>query len=149
MSYTAHLTERLKLHSLVMTSACDVTGSKQTATIDMSLYRRLLVIGLVQNSKETNTVPHATIKILDSTVTGTTATTSITSGTTMSQTAGVMRNRVLEIRDENVGKKTTRSGTGRYVRVRGVYGTRGAQVALIVIAGDPRFGAQSNTVTVA
>ena len=149
MSYTAHLTQRLKLASLVMTSKCLVAGSKQTATIDMSLYRRIVVIGIVQNTLATTTAKHALIKIMDSTVTGTCATTAIVSGTCMSQTAGVMRSRVLEIRDENVGKVTTRSGTGRYVRVRGVYGTRGAQVALIVIAGDPRFGAQSNTVTVA
>lgn len=147
MAYTVNLTERVKIVSPVMTSKCLTSGSKQTGTIDMGAFRRLMVIGMALSTAATTTVPHATVKILDSTAKGTCSGTAIVTHTIMAQTAGFMRPTILEIRDENVGKNTARANTGRYVRVRTVYGTRGTQVALVVIAGDPRFGPQSNTVT--
>ena len=147
MSYPVNLTERLKIIGITLTSKCLAAGSKQTATIDMGLYRRLVVIGVVQNTAATTTVPHATVKILDSTAKGTTASTSIVRHTMMSQTAGVMRSAILEIRDEQLGKVTTRSGTGRFVRARVQWNTRPVQVGVLCIAGDSRFGALSNTVT--
>ena len=147
MSYNARLTERLKILGITLTSKCLAAGSKQTATIDMGKFRRLVVVGVVQNTAATTTVPHATVKILDSTAKGTTASTSIVSHTMMSQTAGVMRSAILEIRDENVGKVTTRTNTGRFVRARVQWNTRPVQVGLIAIIGDSRFGAVSNTIT--
>jgi hypothetical protein len=148
MSYPTLLTERVKFSTIVLTSNCiDGGGSKQTATIDMGKFRRLVAIGVVQNTAATTTVPHATVKILDSTALGTCSGTAIVSHTMMSQTAGVMRSAILEIRDEQVGKQTARSHTGRFVRVRIVWGTRPAQVGCLAIAGDSRFGALSNTVT--
>lgn len=147
MPYPVNLTERVKISTVILTSKCLAAGSKQTATIDMGKFRRLVAIGVVMNTAATTTVPHATIKILDSTAKGTTASTSIVSHTMMCQTAGAVRQAILEIRDEQVGKKTTRTNTGRFVRVRVQWNTRPVQVGCVAIAGDPRYGAQTNTVT--
>jgi len=147
MPYNQSLTERVKILSTIMTSKCLVSSSKQTNTIDMSEFRRLVVIGQALGTAATSTVPHATIKILDSTAKGTVTSTAIVTGTIMSQTAGYARTRNLEIRAENVGQNCVGTTRGRYVRVRAIYGTRGAQVTMVVLGADPRYGAQSNTVT--
>jgi hypothetical protein len=150
MAYPEQLTERLKIVDTVMTSKALQAGSKATTTIDMSNFRRMVVIAQALSTAATNTVPHATIKILDSTATGTATGTAIVTATIMSQTAGHARPRIIEVRSEQFGKQvasgplTTR---GRYGRVRAVYGTRATQVAIVLLGGDPRHGPQSNTVT--
>jgi len=144
------LTERIKIVDTVTTSKCLQSGSAMTCTIDMALFRRMMVIAQALSTKETTTVPHATIKILDSTAKGTATGTAIVTNTIMCQTAGFARTKIFEVTSDQLGKNvssgelTTR---GRYARVRAVYGTRATQVSLVLIGADPRFGPQSNTVT--
>jgi len=144
------LTERIKIVDTVTTSKCLVESSVATCTIDMSLYRRMVVIAQALSTNETTTVPHATIKILDSTAKGTATGTAIVTATIMCQTAGFARTRVFEVTSDQMGKNVT-SGElttrGRYGVVRAVYGTRGTQVSVVLIGADARNGPQSNTVT--
>jgi len=150
MSYTEPLRERLKIVDTVTTSKCLTGGSKMTCTIDMSLFRRMMVIAQALSTNETTTVPHATVKILDSTAKGTATGTAIVTATIMAQTAGFARTRIFEVTSDQFGKNVT-SGElttrGRYGIVRAVYGTRGTQVSLVLIGADARHGPQSNTVT--
>jgi len=149
--YTAELTERLSVAGKVFTSTCLVTDSKQTATIDMGNFNRLTVLAAALGTKATNTVPHATVKILDSTATGSAVHTAIVAGTIMCQTAGYARYRYLEMDSEHICKNIAAPGTtlGRFVRVRIIYGTRGTQVAFVALGGDARYEPHSNTVTIA
>lgn len=146
--YTSEATERIKIISQVMTSLCLASGSKQTATIDMGNFRRLVVLGAALGTAATTTVPHATIKIIDSTAAGTATGTAIVKTTIMCRTAGFARMKILEIRDENVGKvRSVRSTLGRFVRVRVITGTRPTQIAFAVIGLDARFEPHSNVVS--
>lgn len=148
MPYNVEATERIKFTDTVMTSASIApTSSKQTNTIDMGNFRRLVVLASVIGTKGTNTGLHATIKILDSTAKGTVTKTAIVTNTVICQTAGFARHKLMEIRAENVGKNCVGTTRGRYVRVRGIAGTRAAQFVITAIGVDPRFGPQSNTVT--
>ena len=149
MPYNVEATERIKFTDTVFTSASiAATSSKQTGTIDMGNFRRLVVLASVIGTAATNTGLHATIKILDSTAKGTVTKTAIVTNTVMCQTAGFARHKLLEIRAENVGKNCSVGTTrGRYVRARAIAGTRAAQFVITAIGVDPRFGPQSNTVT--
>ncbi len=148
MPYNVEATERIKFTDTIMTSA-SIAGasSKQTNTIDMGNFRRLVVVAQVVGTAASDTGNHARIKILDSTAKGTVTKTAIVTNTVMCQTAGFARTKILEIRAENVGQNCVGTTRGRYVRVRGVAGTRAAQMVIIAMGFDPRFGPQSNTVT--
>jgi len=147
MGYPVQQTERIKILDRIMTSKSLAASSKQTATIDMSEFRRLVVLSAALGTAGTNTCSHVTIKILDSTAKGTVTQTAIVTSTIMSQTAGYARYKAQEIRAENVGKNCVGATRGRYVRVRAIWATRPAQVAIAVLGCDPRYGPQSNTVT--
>lgn len=149
MPYNVEATERIKFTDTVMTSASIAPkSSKQTNTIDMGNFRRLVVLTSVMGTAATSTGLHARIKILDSTAKGTVTKTAILTGTVAIQTAGFAKHTIMEIRAENVGKNCSVGTTrGRYVRVRGIAGTRAAQFVITAIGVDPRFGPQSNTVT--
>lgn len=150
MGYTERLTERLKIVDTVLTSKALQAGSKATSTIDMGIFQRMVVIAQALSTKETTTVPHCTIKILDATAKGTATGTAIVTNTIMCQTAGVARTKIFEVRAEQFGKAVTAgipTTRGRYGVVRAVYGTRATQVSIVVLGGDARNGPQSNTVT--
>ena len=147
--YTSEATERISFAYRVMTSLCLQSGSKQSATIDMGNFRRLVVLSAALSTAATTTVPHATIKVLDSTQTGSAVHTAIASNTIMAQTAGFARFSAIEIRSEDITQNIASPGStlGRYVRVRAIYGTRAVQVAVAVLGIDSRFEPNSNTVT--
>jgi hypothetical protein len=147
MPYNQELTERIKITDRIFTSQCLTAGSKQTGTIDMGNFRRLVVLGAALGTTATTTSAHVTIKIIDSTAAGTATGTAIVKTTIACKTAGFPRYKILEITAEDVGKtRSVRTTLGRYVRVRVIYGTRGAQVALAVIGADARFEPHANTV---
>ena len=150
MAYQQQATERVKILSTVLTSSImAASDSKQTATIDMGNFRRLVVIATAQGTAALTTVPHATIKILDSTALGSAVHTAIVYATIMSQTAGFCRFKVLEMKSEDIAQNIAAPGStlGRFVRVREIWGTRPAQVGFTVIGFDARFEPNSNTVT--
>ena len=150
MPYNERGFERVKISGAIMTSLCLQAGSKQTATIDMGNFRRLLVISSALSTAATTTVPHATIKILDSTAAGSAVHTAVVKGTIMSQTAGYARFRYLEMESDDITQNIAAPGTtlGRFVRVRVIYGTRATQIAVAAIGTDARFGPNSNTYTI-
>ena len=146
MSYTNEFFERVEILGRIASSAgMAAASSRQTATIDMGAFRRLVVLASATGTSARNTYPHAHISILDATVTGTCSGTAIATGTMLSGTIGVWDHAILEIRAEQVGKQTTRSGTGQLVRVRTRWGTKPAQVAVTVIGVDPRYTPRSNS----
>lgn len=148
--YNAEATERIKILSTVLTSGVlAASNSRQTATIDMGNFRRLVVIGTVIGTAATTTVPHATIKILDSTALGSAVHTAIVSRTIMVQTAGLSKWKILEMRDEDITQNIASPGStiGRFVRVREVWGTRPTQIGFTVLGLDARFEPHSNTVS--
>lgn len=151
MPYTEQAFERIKISGTIFTSKNLQAGSSQTATIDMGNFRRLIVISAAQGTAATTTVPHATIKILDSTAAGSAVHTAIVKGTIMSQTAGFARYRYLSMESDDITQNIAAPGStvGRFVRVRVIYGTRATQVAVAAIGMDPRFSPQSNTYTAA
>lgn len=150
MGYTEALTERLKIVDTVMTSKCLTTDSKATSTIDMGIFRRMVVIAQALGTAASDTGSHATIKVLDSTAKGTATGTAIVTNTITCRTAGFARTKIFEVRSEQFGKQVTAgplTTRGRYGVVRAVWATRPAQVSIVLLGGDARDGAQSNTVT--
>lgn len=146
MPYGEELSEKLGLVGYVSTSHAFAATSKATATIDMDIFRRCLII--VQG-KTTGTVATThgglTLKIFDATNTGKCASTAIITGTgiQLSTTTRAYQG-VYEVRAEQLGKKTTRAGTGRFFRARVIGQTLKAIANVVVLADTSRFGPASD-----
>ena len=140
------LSEKLALVGTVFSSYGFAASSKQTATIDMDIFRRAMVIlhGKVSSTVST-THGGLTLKIFDATNTGKCASTAIITlaglqlpTTTRSYLA------VAEVRSEMLGKKTARAGTGRFFRARVINGTLKATADVIVLGDTARYGPASD-----
>ena len=148
MPYTEQITERLKLLTTVHTSGFMTATSKVTATIDMSKFARIMVFCSARSTAASTTQRDAYVKIVDAAATGTMASTSILSTSVIGNTAATPHQMLLELRSEQVGKKSKAAGMGRFVRVRVGAGTHRAGVVLAVFGGEQRYGPASQPVTV-
>lgn len=139
------LSEKLAIVGYVSTSHGFVATSKATATIDMDIFNRVIVI---LQGKVTGTVSTThgglTLKIFDATNTGKCASTALMScdGLQLPTTTRAYQC-VAEVRSEQVGKATARTGTGRFIRARVVNGTLKAIANVIVLGDTSRYGPAS------
>ena len=140
------LSERLALVGYIATSAGFSGASKQTATIDMDIFRRALVI-LQGHVDTTIATTHGglVLKIFDSGATGTTPSTALITCTGL-QLATTTRGyqTIAEVRSEQLGKVVTGSTYGRYFRARVINGTLDAIANVIVLGGDCRYNPASD-----
>ncbi len=148
MPYTEQITERLKLLTTVHTSGFMTATSKVTATIDMGRYSRILIFASARSTAAASTQRDAYVKVVDAAASGTMASTSILTASVVSSTAATPHQMLLELRSEQVGKKSKAAGMGRFVRVRVGAGTHRAGVVLAVFGGEQRYGPASQPVTV-
>ena len=140
------LSEKLALVGYVSTSYGFAATSKQTATIDMDIFRRAMIIlqGKVSSTVAT-TNGGLVLKIFDATNTGKCASTAIITMTGL-QLAATTRGYqcIAEIRAEQLGKKTARAGCGRFFRARVINGTLKAIANVIVLGDTARYGPASD-----
>jgi len=146
MPYGEALSEKLALVGYIATSHGFAGSSRATATIDMDIFRRALVI--VQ-SKVTGTVATThggvSLRIFDATNTGKCASTCLIDGTGIQMTTTTRGYQsVYEVRSEQLGQVTARPGTGRFFRARLVGTTLKATASVIVLADTSRFGPASD-----
>ena len=138
------LSEKLALVGYVSTSSGFAAASKQTATIDMDIFRRAMII-LQGHVTTTLSTTHGglTLKVFDAAVSGTTPTTAIITMTGLqlpTTTRGYQC--IAEVRSEQLGKKA--SGYGRYIRARVKNGTLKAIANVIVLGDTSRYGPASD-----
>ena len=141
------LSERLALVGYVSTSAGFAAASKQTATIDMDIFRRALII-LQGHVTSTLATTHGglTLSIWDSGATGTTPSTAIITctGLQLSKTTRGYQT-IAEVRSEQLGKVVSSAATyGRFIRARVKNGTLKAMANVVVLGGDCRYGPASD-----
>jgi hypothetical protein len=140
------LTEKLALVGYVSSSYGFAASSKQTATIDMDVFRRAMIIlqGKVSSTVAT-TNGGLVLKIFDATNTGKCASTAIITMTGLQLTTTTRAYQcIAEIRSEQLGKKTARPGTGRFFRARVINGTLKAIANVIVLGDTARYGPASD-----
>jgi len=140
------LSEQLALVGYISTSHGFAATSKATATIDMDIFRRAMVI---LQGKVTGTVSTThgglTLKIFDATNTGKCASTAIITMTGLQlPTTTRAYQCIAEVRSEMLGKKTARTGTGRFFRARVINGTLKAIANVVVLGDTSRYGPASD-----
>ena len=140
------LSEKLALVGYVSSSYGFAASSKQTATIDMDIFRRAMIIlqGKVSSTPAT-THGGLVLKIFDATNTGKCASTAIITmaGLQLPVTTRAYQC-IAEIRSEQLGHKTARPGTGRFFRARVINGTLKAIANVIVLGDTARYGPASD-----
>jgi len=148
MPYGEALSEKLALVGFVSTSHAFAGSSRATATIDMDIFRRALVI-VQAKTTGTAATTHGGVscRIFDATNTGKCATTCLIDGTGIQMTTiggAYAYQSVYEVRSEQLGQVTTRPGTGRFFRARLVGTTLKATASVIVLGDTSRFGPASD-----
>jgi len=140
------LHERVALVGYVTTSAGFAATSKTSATIDMDIFRRAIVIlqGKVATTLAT-THGGLTLKIFDSGATGTMPSTAVISCTGLQLTTTTRGYQTIaEVRSEQLGTVATGSTYGRFFRARVVGTTLKAIANVIVLGGDCRYNPASD-----
>ena len=146
MGYTEALSEKLALVGYISTSAGLSGASKQSATIDMDIFRRALII-LQAHAAETiaTTNGGAVLTIWDSGATGTTPSTAIITMTGLQMpTTSKAYQCIAEVRAEQLGKVNTGSTYGRFFRARVLHGTLDAISNVIILGDTSRYGPASD-----
>ena len=141
------LYERVALVGYVSTSHGFVAASKQTATIDMDIFRRAIII---LQGKVTGTVSTThgglTLTVWDSGATGTTPSTAIITCTGLQLTTTTRGYQAIaEVRSEQLNTVVSSAATyGRFIRARVLNGTLKAIANVIVLGGDCRYNPASD-----
>ena len=146
MGYTEALSEKLALVGYISTSAGLSGASKQSATIDMDIFRRAMII-LQGHAAETIATTHAGIvlSIWDSGATGTTPSTAIITMTGLQlPTTSKAYQCIAEVRAEQLGKVNTGSTYGRFFRARVKHGTLDSISNVIILGDTSRYGPASD-----
>ena len=141
------LSERLALVGYIATSAGFSGASKQTATVDMDIFRRAMVI-LQGHVDTTIATTHGglVLKIFDSGATGTTPSTAIITCTGLQLTTTTRGYQTIaEVRSEQLNTVVSSAATyGRFIRARVKNGTLKAIANVIVLGGDCRYNPASD-----
>jgi hypothetical protein len=141
------LSEQLALVGYISTSAGFTGASKQTATIDMDIFRRALII-LQGHVATTLATTHGglTLSIWDAGATGTNPSTAIITctGLQLSKTTRGYQT-IAEVRSEQLNTVVSSAATyGRFFQARVKNGTLKAIANVIVLGDTARYGPASD-----
>lgn len=140
MGYNEKLSERLSLVGTIDPYGLVAATAVHSDIVDMKKHRRAIIALLEGKAVATKMAATAlTIQVFECTAAGTAATTALkTSTITRAQTtASLGQQRVLEVRDTELG--TVHAAYNRYFKVTVTPGTNAVNAGLVILAGDSRY----------